>query len=34
MPFKPLKPCSYPGCPNLTSGTYCDKHAKEAEIDA
>lgn len=30
MLHKPLKPCRYPGCPNLTSGTYCDKHAKEA----
>ncbi len=26
MPHKPLKPCRYPGCPNLTDGTYCDKH--------
>lgn len=26
MPHKPLKPCAYPGCPNLTDGTYCEKH--------
>ncbi len=26
MPTKPMKPCKYPGCPNLTSGTYCEKH--------
>lgn len=30
MPRKPKKPCAYPGCPNLTNGTYCDKHRKEA----
>ena len=30
MPRKPKKPCAYPGCPNLTDGTYCDKHRKEA----
>ena len=28
MPFKPKKPCSYPGCPRLTSGRYCEKHQK------
>lgn len=26
MPRKPLKPCSYTGCPNLTAGQYCEKH--------
>lgn len=25
---KPKKPCSYPGCPNLTDGQYCEKHRK------
>jgi 5-methylcytosine-specific restriction protein A len=30
MPHKPLKPCKYPGCPNLTDGTYCEKHKAEA----
>ncbi len=33
MPYKPLKPCSYPGCPNLTDGAYCDKHKAEAVQD-
>ncbi len=28
MPRKPLKPCNYPGCPRLTSGSYCEEHAK------
>jgi len=23
-----MKPCRHPGCPNLTSGTYCDRHAE------
>lgn len=26
MPYKPKKPCAYPGCSNLTSETYCDEH--------
>lgn len=26
MPRKPKRPCSYPGCPNLTEGRYCDEH--------
>lgn len=30
MPYKPKKPCSYPGCPELVvAGTqYCRKHKK------
>lgn len=28
MPRKPKRPCSYPGCPALTDGLYCDKHQK------
>ncbi|GHV12204.1 hypothetical protein FACS1894219_04680 [Clostridia bacterium] len=28
MPCKPQKPCTFPGCPNLTPGTYCDTHRK------
>lgn len=28
MPIKPKRPCSYPGCPNLTDGQYCDAHRK------
>lgn len=26
MPKKPLRPCRYPGCPNLSDGVYCEKH--------
>jgi len=26
LPHKPLKPCSHPGCPNLTHGRYCPRH--------
>lgn len=29
MPFAPKKPCRYPGCPRLTTQTYCDVHAKQ-----
>ena len=29
MPKKPMKPCGYPGCPNLTDGQYCEQHEKE-----
>ena len=28
MPFKPKRPCSYPGCPELTNGRYCEKHKR------
>ena len=28
MPYKPKRPCSYPGCPRLTSGRYCEEHQK------
>ena len=28
MPYKPKRPCRYPGCPRLTDGTYCEEHAK------
>jgi 5-methylcytosine-specific restriction protein A len=28
MPYKPKKPCAYPGCPRLTAGRYCEEHAK------
>lgn len=28
MPRKPKKPCSFPGCPNLTDERYCEKHSK------
>lgn len=26
MPRKPKRPCAYPGCPELTDQTYCEKH--------
>lgn len=29
MPRKPKRPCSYPGCPTLTDGRFCEEHAKQ-----
>ncbi len=29
MPYKPKKPCAWPGCPNLTSGRFCEEHQKQ-----
>lgn len=29
MPHKPKRPCSYPGCPKLTAGRYCEEHEKK-----
>ena len=26
MPRRPKKPCAYPGCPNITEGSYCVDH--------
>lgn len=28
MPYRPKRPCSYPGCPNLTDGRFCGEHAR------
>ena len=28
MPYKPKRPCSHPGCPNLTHLRFCEEHAK------
>lgn len=28
MPKRPKKPCSFPGCPKLTNGRYCEEHEK------
>lgn len=28
MPRKPKRPCSYPSCPRLIDGQYCDEHKK------
>ncbi|MDU5893093.1 MAG: HNH endonuclease signature motif containing protein, partial [Atopobium minutum] len=33
MPRKPKKPCSYPGCPNLTDGRFCEEHQKKYNRD-
>ena len=33
MPRKPLKPCRYPGCPNLCEGQYCEEHKAKASSD-
>ena len=32
MPVKPKRPCSKPGCRNLTEGRYCEDHAHLAEM--
>lgn len=29
MPRKPKRPCSHPGCPELTEGRYCEQHEKQ-----
>ena len=29
MPMKPKRPCSFPGCPELTDDRFCDEHAKQ-----
>ena len=28
MPKKPKRPCSFPGCPKLTDGRFCEEHEK------
>lgn len=28
MPYRPKRPCSYPGCSRLTDGRYCEEHQK------
>ena len=33
MPYKPLRPCRYPRCPQLTSDRYCQQHAKQIEAE-
>ena len=30
MPSRPKRPCSYPGCPRLTDGQYCEDHVAVA----
>lgn len=35
MPFKPLRPCRHPGCPNLCkTGVYCEEHRPTESYDA
>lgn len=29
MPKRPKRPCSHPGCPNLTDGRFCTEHEKQ-----
>lgn len=29
MPYKPKKPCAHPGCPELVTGRFCEKHQKQ-----
>ena len=33
MPHKPLKPCRYPGCPNLSDQAYCEEHRGKVASD-
>ncbi|MBO5449795.1 MAG: HNH endonuclease [Ruminococcus sp.] len=33
MPRKPKRPCSFPGCPELVDGRFCEKHAKKVGQD-
>lgn len=33
MPRKPKRPCSHPGCPNLTDGRFCEEHARQHNQD-
>ncbi len=28
LPRRPKRPCSFPGCPNLTDGRFCEEHQK------
>ena len=32
IPRKPKRPSAYPGCPNLTDGTYCAEHKKYTQL--
>lgn len=33
MPYKPLKPCSYPGCDQFTATAWCTRHTPARPID-
>lgn len=32
MPSKPLRPCKYPGCPELVTSGYCAAHDRPREV--
>lgn len=34
MPWKPKRPCSQPGCPNLSEHSYCEVHRKAVKANA
>ena len=29
MPKKPKRPCSFPGCPHLANGRFCEEHQRQ-----
>lgn len=31
MPLKPFKPCSKPGCPQLTRERFCERHKRQID---
>ena len=33
MPRRPKRPCSYPGCPELTNERFCASHQKRIDAD-
>jgi len=33
MPYKPKRPCSYPGCSALVEGRFCPAHARQDAHD-
>jgi 5-methylcytosine-specific restriction protein A len=33
MPSRPKRPCSVPGCSNLTQGRYCEQHRHKEQQD-
>jgi len=34
MPWKPLRPCNHPGCPNLSGQAYCEAHREVVKTEA
>jgi len=32
MPYRPKRPCSHPGCPNLTYGRFCPLHEQQETL--